>query len=184
MPRKAIDYAKTIIYKLVCNDLDVKEIYVGQTTSFKDRKSCHASRCYNESGAKYNLRVYQFIRANGGWTNWSMVEIEKYPCKDTNEAHARERYFAEALHATLNSNVPGRGQKESQAAYRKVNKTEISKYQSEYREDHKVEISKAAAKRQSEPVVCACGVTHTRGNKAKHLRTANHARLLAQLQPS
>jgi hypothetical protein len=26
--------------------------------------------------------VYSTIRENGGWNNWSMVEIEKYPCKD------------------------------------------------------------------------------------------------------
>ena len=30
------------------------------------------------------------IRENGDWNNWSMIEIEKYPCNDDNEARARE----------------------------------------------------------------------------------------------
>ena len=39
MPRKAIDYSRTIIYKIVCNDLNVEECYVGSTTDFSKRKS-------------------------------------------------------------------------------------------------------------------------------------------------
>ena len=37
------------------------------------------------------------IRKNGGWENWCMIEIEKYPCNDKNEAKARERYWLETL---------------------------------------------------------------------------------------
>ena len=48
------------------------------------------------------LKVYQIIRANGGWDNWIMIEIEKYPCKDGNEARARERYYFDLLNATMN----------------------------------------------------------------------------------
>jgi len=35
MPIRATDYSKTIIYKLVCNDPNVMEMYVGHTTDFK-----------------------------------------------------------------------------------------------------------------------------------------------------
>ena len=38
MPRKPINYKKVIIYKLVCNDLSVKDLYVGHTTDFTNRK--------------------------------------------------------------------------------------------------------------------------------------------------
>ena len=31
MPKKIIDYSKTIIYKIVCNDLTITEVYVGHT---------------------------------------------------------------------------------------------------------------------------------------------------------
>ena len=40
--------------------------------------------------------------------NWSMLEIEKYPCKDRNEAQVRERYWIETLNANLNKQVPTR----------------------------------------------------------------------------
>ena len=38
MPRNPIDYQKVIIYKLVCNDLTIKDLYVGHTTNFINRK--------------------------------------------------------------------------------------------------------------------------------------------------
>jgi predicted GIY-YIG superfamily endonuclease len=47
MPRQNVNYQKTLIYKLVCNDLEVKEIYVGQTTNFRNRKDTHKRACRN-----------------------------------------------------------------------------------------------------------------------------------------
>jgi hypothetical protein len=52
--------------------------------------------------------VYQIIHANGGWNNWEVVEIEKYPCSDENEAHAQEPHWQEILNAALNIHVPNR----------------------------------------------------------------------------
>ena len=34
MPRKAIDCQKVIIYKLVCDDLTVKDLYAAHTTIY------------------------------------------------------------------------------------------------------------------------------------------------------
>jgi hypothetical protein len=132
MPRKEIDYSKTVIYKIVCNDLTVTDLYVGHTTDFVVRKYGHKSRCHNVNSKRYNLKVYQMIRANGGWDNWTMVEVEKYPCGDGNEAKAKERYYLELLNAKLNSYIPGRSNKESGKAYRDTNKDKIKEYQKEY----------------------------------------------------
>ena len=33
MPRIAMDYNKTIMYRIVCNDLEIKDCYVGHTTA-------------------------------------------------------------------------------------------------------------------------------------------------------
>ena len=41
MPRLAVDYLNTIIYKIVCKDLSISDVYVGQTTNFTKRKSQH-----------------------------------------------------------------------------------------------------------------------------------------------
>ena len=41
MPLIPIDYSKTIIYKIVCNDLNICVVYVGSTTDFIRRKNEH-----------------------------------------------------------------------------------------------------------------------------------------------
>ena len=106
MPRKAIDYSNTTIYKLCCKDPSITDVYVGHTTNFTNRKKTHKSRCNLETTKYYNLYVYQFIRNNGGWNNWSMVEIEHISCTNTNDAVKNERNYIELLGATLNTQVP------------------------------------------------------------------------------
>jgi len=46
MPKVPTDYSKTIIYKIVCNDLNVNECYIGHTTNFIKRKGQHKSLLY------------------------------------------------------------------------------------------------------------------------------------------
>ena len=122
MPKKAIDFSKTIIYKIVCNDLNITECYVGHTTEFTKRKCNHKSACNNENNKSYNFNVYQFIRRNGNWDNWSMIEIEKYNCMDVNEACKRERFWLKTLKATLNKKIPSRTQNEYHQKYNDLNK--------------------------------------------------------------
>ena len=140
MPRLPIDYSKTIIYKIVCNDLNITDIYVGSTTDFIRRKWQHKSSCNNEKSKKYNRKVYQTIRQNGGWENFTMVEIEKYPCIDSNEAHIRERYYLELLNANLNIKIPSRTTKEYKQKYGEVNKDKIAERKKKYREANKEKI--------------------------------------------
>ena len=104
MPRKDIDYSKCVIYKIVCNDLNINELYIGSTTEFIKRKYTHKYNTNNDNTKDF--KVYEFIRNNGGWDNWSMIEIEKYPCRDGQEARARERYWREQTNSTLNFRVP------------------------------------------------------------------------------
>ena len=101
MPRIPTDYSKTIIYKIVCKDLIITDLYIGHTTNFIERKSNHKSNCKTKP-----FLIYKTINNNGGWDNWDMIEIEKYPCKDGNEAKARERYWHEKLNSSLNAFLP------------------------------------------------------------------------------
>ena len=89
MPYKNIDYNNTIIYKLVCNDVNIPDCYVGHTTDFIRRKQLHKSCCNNINCKSYNLNVYKFITGNGGWDNWSMIVIEQYKCNNNLEAQKR-----------------------------------------------------------------------------------------------
>lgn len=132
-----IDYSKTVIYKIVCKNEDVKDIYVGSTTRFNERRREHKKYCINEIYKEYNYKVYQMIRANGGWFNWDMIEIIKQPCKDGAESHALERYYYELLNCNMNTKVPNRTQKEYEKEYYKDNKEKKIKYQNEYRKQQK-----------------------------------------------
>ena len=105
MPKIPKDYSRTVIYKLVNKeDYDNANIYIGSTTNFTKRKCEHKSDCMNENKIGYNSKKYQFIRDNGGWNEWNMIEVEKYPCTDNREAEAREEHWRIHFNAVLNTN--------------------------------------------------------------------------------
>jgi hypothetical protein len=81
MPKNEIDYSNTIIYKITCKDVSVTDVYVGHTTNFVQRKHAHKQGCINN-----NCKLYEVIRANGGWSNWKMEIINFFECKDHYEA--------------------------------------------------------------------------------------------------
>ena len=137
MPKINIDYSKCVIYKIVCNDLNVKDLYVGSTTNFVKRKQSHKNNCNcNENNDKHNLKIYKTIREIGGWENWSMVEIEKYSCNDKNEAFSRERFWLEKLDAKLNTLIPTRTVKE----YYEDNKEKLKEYHEKWYIQNKTEV--------------------------------------------
>jgi hypothetical protein len=133
MPRKPIDYSKCIIYKLCCDDPTITDIYVGHTTDKIRRKREHKSRCNNENSPHHNFYVYQFIRQNNGWDNWSMIVIEEYPCENKNQAESRERYWIETYQTTLNKKVPTKTRKE----WCEEHKEKLKKYMTRYHQEHK-----------------------------------------------
>ena len=152
MPRLPMNYQNTIIYKIVCKDINITDTYVGHTTNFDKRKNNHKTACNNENLRYYNINVYQFIRENGGWNNWEMIEIELYSCENKRQAETRERYWLEQLGATLNSYVPTRTREEyyeanreiiidKQREYYEANREQIDKKHKEYREENKQQIS-------------------------------------------
>jgi len=173
MPKKIIDYSKTIIYKIVCNDLNINDVYVGHTTNFTKRKTQHKSNCNNINNKKYNYKIYQTIRENGNFDNWSMIEIEKYPCNDLNEACARERYYYELLNSKLNMVCPYRvDKKEINKEYYKINIDKIKKY----RETNKEKIKQHASK----ICICTCGCEYTNHHKARHEKTQKHINFMKE----
>jgi hypothetical protein len=164
MPRVPIDFAKTIIYKIVCNDLKITDCYVGHTINFMRRQQGHKNTCANEKLRNYNFKVYKTIRENGGWTNWCMITIEEYPCKDFFEASVRERYYYEQLNSNLNMISPQRFEKE----YRDMTKEKRSGYRKsdKYREQNKV--------CRNRLFVCDCGLEINYSSKLRHLKTKMH----------
>jgi hypothetical protein len=141
MPRQPIDYSKTIIYKIQHEDKE-ELVYVGHTTAFNTRKNRHKTTCNNEKGNHYNLKVYQMIRANGGWDCFKMVMIEEYPCSNLLEACKREDECMRQLKATMNSYgavLNKEKRKEYDIQYYEEHKEKIKENTKQYREANKEE---------------------------------------------
>jgi len=146
MPKTPMDYGKTIMYKIVCNDLTIKDCYVGHTINMPKRKHNHKSVCNNMNDKGYNNKIYQIIRENGGWSNWSMILIEKFPCKDKYEACRRERELYEGIDVKMNTFRPYRTQEELKEYQKQKNKKYYHKNKNkeqnkenskQYYQDHK-----------------------------------------------
>ncbi len=101
-----IDYSNTIIYKIICNDSNVTDVYVGHTTNFVQRKRSHKQNSISDKSGNYNCKLYQVIRSNGGWYNWKMSIVNFFDCKDQYEAREKEQEYFVSLNATLNSIEP------------------------------------------------------------------------------
>ena len=201
MPRKPIDYSKTVIYKLVHkDDIDNENVYIGSTTDFIKRRYNHKSCCHNQKTQKQ--KKYQYINENGGWENWVMIEIEKYPCEDFNEASARERYWYEKLKSTLNDKYPQRSTVEYSKhntektqtrckEWYENNKEHHAEYQKKYRQENREKCSltekkwreeNAEYRRQQQKeyrdnlpkVKCDCGVFIAKRHLKGHLQTKKH----------
>jgi hypothetical protein len=101
MPKIDIDYANTTIYKIYCRNKAITDVYIGYTTNFIQRKHTHKQSSSNKPG-----KLYQVIRANGGWENWQMEIITFLNCKDQQAAKEKEQEYVIAMNATLNSKEP------------------------------------------------------------------------------
>ena len=154
MPKENIDYSKTIIYKIVCKDINIKDCYVGSTTHFTNRKRQHKNIAINDT-VKSHYYVYVFINQNGGWDNFDMIEVEKYNASDHNDALKRERYWFEELNATLNAQTPSRPKKE---------------YKKEWKEKNK-----------DTNITCECGCIVKKHHIARHKKTPKHEELINKL---
>ena len=106
MPKTEIDYSNTLIYKITCKDLSIKEVYVGHTTNFVQRKYSHKQSCINAKSTNHKCKLYTIIRENGGWKNWIMEIVTFFNCKDHYEARTKEQEYFLLLNATLNSIEP------------------------------------------------------------------------------
>tara|TARA_R110000751_G_scaffold82854_1_gene166578 strand:+ start:112 stop:615 length:504 start_codon:yes stop_codon:yes gene_type:complete len=157
---------------------------VGHTMNLNHRWNCHKG----DSKRYSNYKVYKYINSNGGIDNFKMEVLDESYCS-LEEAIRLERYYTELLSSTLNTQVPGRTQKERMVLYKPIyyqkNKEEIcekvKKYQQEnkekilektknYRQENKEQISE----RRKEKFTCICGSTIRISDKQKHFKTQKH----------
>ena len=141
------NYNNTIIYKIICNNSDIDNTYIGHTVNFRLRKNHHKMSCEGKGNNK-NCNLYKFINNNGGWVNFKMIEIEKYPCLNKNEACERERYHYDLYINILNDRSPHK---------RLINNSERCKKW-----------------RNQEKFKCNCGKEITICNKSRHFKICKY----------
>jgi hypothetical protein len=185
MPRTNVDYSKIVIYKIVCNDLAITDLYVGSTSHFTRRKTEH-KYCCKDISKKNKMKIYDIIRNNGNWENWTMLQIEEYPCENGNEARARERYWYEQLQATLNTQHPNRSLKEKTRDNYIKNAERNKEYTKQYtilhkekilekqKEAYKLNRDQILAIRKERRYICECGTECGLYAKNRHLKTLKH----------
>ena len=166
MPKTKTDYSKTLIYKIVCNDLNVKDCYVGHTINWIKRKSAHKTSCNNQKKKQYNFKLYKFIRENGGWDNWEMIEIKKYACNDKREAEAEERRYYEELNSNLNMVRPFRTEDEKKEQKKQNTKENKDKIEAQ----NKIKVQ------------CECGCKFRKDSFTRHLKSKKHQNYINNLE--
>ena len=103
MPLKAIDYTKSVIYKIQHIDIE-NLLYIGSTGNFITRKSAHKTACNSTSEKCRNILVYQMIRDNGGWDKFNMVVIPTEPCNTKMELLTLEDSIMRKFKSNMNTN--------------------------------------------------------------------------------
>ena len=139
-------------------DSEIKEIYVGSTKNPKNRERDHKWRCHNEN----NCKVYQFIRANGGWENWKMEIFEYFDVEDETEQYIIEQSFISAIEPELNNKRAYRTEEEHKEQHIECDK--------EYYDKNKEKI----AIRNAQKTICECGSSYRHSDKARHKRSGKH----------
>ena len=175
-----VDYSKSLIYKIVCNDTNIKNIYIGSSTNFRKRKFHHKSNCYNENDKEhYDCYVYKFIRENGGWENWSMILVNYVPCKTKLELLKIEREYIETIDndLLLNRNIPSRSHKEYNRQYAKTDK--CKEYQKEYQKTDKFKEYHEKNKQKinenrNQLIECDCGAISRKCKITVHMKSKKH----------
>ena len=185
MRSKINDY---IFYKIVNINGDCDTLcYVGSTANWNRRLNGHKSSCHNENTKQHNIKLYQTIRANGGWREFKMVEIGTAEQLTHRQACAIEETYRVALKAELNGRrcfVAGTKQeyqkqynidnvektKEYQKQYRIDNVEKKKEYQKQYRTDNKSRLNMYSNEKHN----CVCGGKYTTTHLSRHNKTQKH----------
>ena len=130
------------------------------------------------------------MRDNGSWYNWSMIEIEKFPCNDENEARSRERYWYEKLNVTMNTQCPilnVEDKKQYMKDYCEKNRDKRNEKNKDYYKKNKDVIDKKHKDYYirnrdilSEKHKCECGGCFTTQHKLTLFKTIKHIKYIQE----
>ena len=168
-------------YRIYSKNPAITECYIGSTEDLYQRKILHKSDCNNINSTRYNIKVYQYIRSNGGFDEFEFEIVDTFTSSET-DRFIHENKLMDLYGSTLNTKRAFRTEeerkeydkeykKEYSKEYYETHKEEIKeysiKYSKEYRETHKEQLNKK--------IICeVCGGKYTVRNKGQHLKTNKH----------
>jgi hypothetical protein len=141
------------IYKLQHRTDTTKEIYVGSTKTFKKRMNVHRDRCNNPNAYGHNYPVYVYIRENGGWNAWEVIDLATEYVENKHEQDEIENNYIKLLKPGLNACRPGEHHRQG------------GKLQ--YGRNH-------SSKRLKEKIQCKCGSETNKSHKSRHEKSQKH----------
>lgn len=133
-------------------------VYIGSTKNVVKRLQQHKSNCNNPQSRKYNLKIYETIRANGGFDNFIFNVMETI--ETNNIEHVKQRETQLMIHCKANLNT------------RRAFTTDDEKRRQKF--FYRIENRNKINERQNEKFNCECGGTYTRYLKSRHLKTNKH----------
>jgi len=98
------DYSNSCIYCIRSRDKNILDCYVGSTYCLENRKVKHYKNLYDST--KNKIKLYAFIRNNGGMKNFYFDVLEEVNAADKYELMNRERYYFDIIKPTLNCVIP------------------------------------------------------------------------------
>jgi len=172
------------IYIIKCKDKSIKDCYIGSTTNLKKRIIHQKYCCNNPNSNRGHLKLYQFMRDNGGFINFEHKILEDdIEFNNRNELNKIERYYIEEFKSSLNIDIPSRTEKE----YRKENREKIKEYykirnQTEKRKEYSKMYNKQYREQNKDKIIerkkikitCECGSEIRKSDFQKHCRSKKH----------
>ena len=119
-------------YKLQSINPEIADCYIGSTENFTTRKRNHKSDCNTITSKRYNLKVYVFIRLNGGFDTFTfeIIDIIKFTKTDA------------LLHETKLMNLYGSTLNTYKALTTEEDKIEYrAEYHKKYEKEHRKQLN-------------------------------------------
>ena len=158
------NYENGKIYKIT-NDFN-ESIYIGSTCDTLDKRM----QRHKIDKDKHPNRLLYKLMNEIGFVRFRIELLENFPCSDKYELLQREAAHIRNSQNLLNSEIPGRTEKEWYQDNKEMKKSKSK----EYYDLHKAEI----LQKYSEKIICLCGLESSRFHLTRHMKSKKHHELL------
>jgi len=126
------------VYMIKSITPEITDFYIGSTRDFKRRQKKHKSSCYNSNDKSYNIKLYKFIRENGGFDNFEFKVINQVIFIDDDQKRKVEQIYINLYFPQLNSRRSLATKEDHKQNMKEYQKTDLHKnYQKEYQKKYR-----------------------------------------------